>query len=241
VAIAAEELKRLAIDAYGGQQSQLRDTAVKQLLRLAEAADDLGDLELISAFTDTVLGAQGEAGALAVEFIDFIAGQPGVNPIDAAEYLGRASRRGRLLETVYHRPAKTEAKALAKGIDPATARQMALDELRRLGDTDVLVAGRKAENLAMTENTNIGGFSRVPDPSACSFCWLIAERVYKSGELAPSHAFCKCSIDPITVDRVGWANRVGSVNLDYAGGVLSEGVVGPQGPRTRRAGEAPDE
>ena len=217
MAIAAEELKRLAIDAYGGQQSQLRDTAVKQLLRLAEAADDLGDLELISAFTDTVLGAQGEAGALAVDFIEFIAGQPNATAIDAAEYLGRASRRGRLLETVYHRPAKTEATALAKGIDPATARQMALDELRRLGDTDVLVAGRKAENLAMTENTNIDGYTRVPDPSACSFCWLIAERVYKSGDLAPSHAFCKCSIDPITNDKTAWVNNVGLVDTTFTG------------------------
>jgi hypothetical protein len=217
VAIAAEELKRLAIDAYGGQQSQLRDTAVNQLLRLAEAADDLGDLELISAFTDTVLGAQGEAGALAVEFIDFIAGQPGETAIDAAEYLGRASRKGRLLETVYHRPAKTEAKALAKGIDPAAARQLALDELRRLGDTDVLVAGRKAENLAMSENTNIDGYTRVPDASACSFCWLIAERVYKSGDLAPSHAFCKCSIDPITNDKTAWVNNVGLVDTTFSG------------------------
>lgn len=217
MAIAAEELKRLAIDAYGGQQAQLRDTAVKQLLRLAEAADDLGDLELISAFTDTVLGAQGEAGALAVDFIEFIAGQPNATAIDAAEYLGRAGHNGRLLETVYHRPAKTEATALAKGIDPATARQMALDELRRLGDTDVLVAGRKAENLAMTENTNIDGYTRVPDPSACSFCWLIAERVYKSGDLAPSHAFCKCSIDPITNDKTAWVNNVGLVDTTFSG------------------------
>jgi hypothetical protein len=217
VAIAAEELKRLAIDAYAGQQSQLRDTAVKQLLRLAEAADDLGDLELISAFTDTVLGAQGEAGALAVDFIEFIAGQPNATAIDAAEYLGRAGHNGRLLETVYHRPAKTEATALAKGIDPAGARQLALDELRRLGDTDVLVAGRKAENLAMTENTNIDGYTRVPDPSACSFCWLIAERVYKSGDLAPSHAFCKCSIDPITNDKTAWVNNVGLVDTTFSG------------------------
>ena len=217
MAIAAEELKRLAIDAYAGQQSQLRDTAVKQLLRLAEAADDLGDLELISAFTDTVLGAQGEAGALAVDFIEFIAGQPNATAIDAAEYLGRAGHNGRLLETVYHRPAKTEATALAKGIDPAGARQLALDELRRLGDTDVLVAGRKAENLAMTENTNIDGYTRVPDPSACSFCWLIAERVYKSGDLAPSHAFCKCSIDPITNDKTAWVNNVGLVDTTFSG------------------------
>jgi hypothetical protein len=217
VAIAAEELKRLAIDAYAGQQSQLRDTAVKQLLRLAEAADDLADLELISAFTDTVLGAQGEAGALAVDFIEFIAGQPNATAIDAAEYLGRAGHNGRLLETVYHRPAKTEATALAKGIDPAGARQLALDELRRLGDTDVLVAGRKAENLAMTENTNIDGYTRVPDPSACSFCWLIAERVYKSGDLAPSHAFCKCSIDPITNDKTAWVNNVGLVDTTFSG------------------------
>ncbi len=217
MAIAAEELKRLAIDAYGGQQTKLRDTAINQLLRLAEAADDLGDLQLISAFTDTVLGAQGEAGALAVEFIDFIAGQPGATAIDAAEYLGRAGHNGRLLETVYHRPAKTEAKALAKGIDPAGARQLALDELRRLGDTDVLVAGRKAENLAMTENTNIDGYTRVPDPSACSFCWLIAERVYKSGDLAPSHAFCKCSIDPITNDKTAWVNNVGLVDTTFSG------------------------
>lgn len=217
MAIAAEELKRLAIDAYAGQQSQLRDTAVKQLLRLAEAADDLADLELISAFTDTVLGAQGEAGALAVDFIEFIAGQPNATAIDAAEYLGRAGHNGRLLETVYHRPAKTEATALAKGIDPAGARQLALDELRRLGDTDVLVAGRKAENLAMTENTNIDGYTRVPDPSACSFCWLIAERVYKSGDLAPSHAFCKCSIDPITNDKTAWVNNVGLVDTTFSG------------------------
>ncbi len=217
MAIAAEELKRLAIDAYGGQQSKLRDTAINQLLRLAEAADDLGDLQLIAAFTETVLGAQGEAGALAVEFIDFIADTPGVTAIDAAEYLGRANRGGNLLETVYHRPAKTEAKALAKGIDPATARQMALDELRRLGDTDVLVAGRKAETLAMTENTNIDGYQRVPDPSACSFCWLIAERVYKSAELAPSHAFCKCSIDPITNDKTEWRPNVGLVDATFTG------------------------
>jgi hypothetical protein len=217
VAIAAEELKRLAIDAYGGQQAKLRDTAINQLLRLAEAADDLADLELISAFTDTVLGAQGEAGALAVDFIEFIAGQPNATAIDAAEYLGRAGHNGRLLETVYHRPAKTEATALAKGIDPAGARQLALDELRRLGDTDVLVAGRKAENLAMTENTNIDGYTRVPDPSACSFCWLIAERVYKSGDLAPSHAFCKCSIDPITNDKTAWVNNVGLVDTTFSG------------------------
>ena len=217
MAIAAEELKRLAIDAYGGQQAKLRDTAINQLLRLAEAADDLADLELISAFTDTVLGAQGEAGALAVDFIEFIAGQPNATAIDAAEYLGRAGHNGRLLETVYHRPAKTEATALAKGIDPAGARQLALDELRRLGDTDVLVAGRKAENLAMTENTNIDGYTRVPDPSACSFCWLIAERVYKSGDLAPSHAFCKCSIDPITNDKTAWVNNVGLVDTTFSG------------------------
>jgi hypothetical protein len=217
VAIAADELKRLAIDAYGGQQAKLRETAVNQLLRLAESATDLADLQLVSAFSETVLGAQGEAGALAVEFIDFIANTPGATAVDAAEYLGRATRNNTLLETVYHRPGKTEIEALAKGIDPATARQMALDELRELGDTDVLVAGRKAENLAMTQNGKIDGYTRVPDPSACQFCWLIAERVYKSEDLAPSHAFCKCSIDPITTDKTEWRPSVGLVDTTFTG------------------------
>ncbi len=191
----AADWKLALVDAYMDEQNTYRRLTVDQLLRLANEYVDLNDVGFVGQAAEIVMAGQREAGAYAAEYIS-VMGLDDVT-VDPALYVGRATRDGTLLETVYNRPGYLERELLEAGLDPEEARAQALNMLQELGDTDVAVSARISELDAMTQSSTIWGYVRVPNPDACDFCLTIATRVYGFEGLVPAHNYCRCGVEPL--------------------------------------------
>lgn len=109
--------------------------------------------------------------------------------LDPDQMIGRKARKGALLEDVYART------LLARNAGPASSR------LVREVSTDLALARREAEWAHTSSDQRIAGYTRVLGAGGvngnCDLCIVAATRVYASRDLAPIHAHCGCSVQPV--------------------------------------------
>lgn len=58
---------------------------------------------------------------------------------------------------------------------------------------------RGVEHGATRAGTKVARYLKMPNPGACSWCFAVAGRGYRSATSVPSHANCRCGVRPVFV------------------------------------------
>lgn len=201
MAATAEQLVALARQ-YQVQQIRLTTIAVNTIARAWDTILPIGDTEaatFVGQVLPVVEGTQATAATLGATYIDTyatLAGDPVLPPLDEA--LDVATLRGGTpAETVYLRPVVTVRRALSEGRARDVALGIGRARLLQTVDTDIALAARRGSDRAMRRRSNIVGYRRVPDATACKFCLLASTQRYHRGDLMPLHPHCHCIVAPI--------------------------------------------
>ena len=124
-------------------------------------------------------------------------------------------RQGTDHAEVFGRVAAEYRRQLAGGATDTAARDSAAKRVRVIVSDDLALAGREANRQVLTGTRGITGYRRVvrPELSAggtCGLCIVASDRKYRTGELMPIHAHCKCEPLPI----IGAADPGQNLNSD---------------------------
>jgi hypothetical protein len=177
-----------------------------------------------------------EVHSLAAELADPLGRSFNVEPpLDVM--IGAATHDGTPLETVYRRPGLLLGELAAEGVAATVAQSRAETMAVELADVDLSVAGRKAEQVRGMVDRRVVGYRRVPNSGACRFCRYIATQRYKTGTLAPAHAYCGCG----TAEIYGTKDPGQIIDSKELERIKKEGVPTRYGSRkesARRASKA---
>lgn len=160
----------------------------------------------LSEIVPTVLTGQRQAVAITDGYLSMEAGiATGTDTapwgLDPDRLIGRVARRGTPLEDVYARTLL--ARVAAPSADARLEREVT---------TDIALARREAEWAHTSRDQRVIGYTRVLGAGGvggnCDLCIVAATRTYASRDLAPIHAHCGCSVQPVygaapapTIDR----------------------------------------
>lgn len=85
---------------------------------------------------------------------------------------------------------------IAEGASYEDAMEAGAARAEELGRTGYANANREGSRRTMDATEGIDRYRRVPDGNACAYCRKLAERTYRTAELAPTHAGCGCGVMP---------------------------------------------
>lgn len=150
------------------------------------------DREQLDQFLATVLpltaAANAQAVALTEAFLAQALGRPplGVDP----QQVVAGIRNGVTPEQVYERSFIAVWSALKQGAPWEQAAKLGLDRATSAAATDVQLSFTHTLRAVGTVDRHIGGFRRIPDPTACDFCRAASGQLYHTGDLMPLHNHC---------------------------------------------------
>lgn len=115
-----------------------------------------------------------------------------------------ASLRGVPMEDVVLRPAATTRWLKTK--DRPDAAEIGAQRLAIMAQTSMELALRYAAQRVVEQTPGVDGYRRILRPylsagGSCGLCIAASDRRYKTSELMPIHARCKCSVLPIIGDQ----------------------------------------
>lgn len=126
------------------------------------------------------------------------------------------------VEEVFNRPARLFRRLLAEGRDAGDALDVAANRVKMELATNIALAEREAESQVLTHagivDLDVIGWRRVvrPELSAggtCGLCLAASDRKYRTSDLKPIHAGCKCEVMPIK-EGVDPGHRLNGEDLD---------------------------
>lgn len=173
--------------------------------------DDIVD-DLARQMVDVLLTSRSLTEGMAQQYASLVLSEFTDQPTSITPGTLDPPRGGVDLAGVYRRPVEMYRRKVATGTDPADAEQQALDRAAVMGQYDLAIASRDAQ-LAQYETNGVTGYRRVVHPElsrtgSCGLCIVASDRIYRSSELMPLHARCKCETVPI----VGADDPGGAIN-----------------------------
>jgi hypothetical protein len=144
-----------------------------------------------------------DAGArLGATFIDtYVAAATGettpVSPVDIDDALGQV-RYGGARDRRYLDIIERSRQAADAGADDAI--ELGRAALGQMADQDVTLSVRAGSSAAIERHPQLGPdtrYKRTPEPTACQFCRVAAEQLYRRFDLLPIHGHCHCVTVPV--------------------------------------------
>lgn len=134
---------------------------------------------------------------------------------------------------------------MARGVPADKALEQALRLAQTLADGTVRLAERDASQQALiylAPRVGITGYRRVIRPElsrtgTCGLCIVASDQVYKTGDLMPLHARCKCEVMPIIGD-IDPGSALNNLTLGDLYGAAADSVSDLRRSGERRGGPA---
>lgn len=155
--------------------------------------------EWLSTVLPIVLAAQERSVALTDAYVARALERPALG-LDTASLVGAAVRNGADPEEVYHRPFVAVWAALGRGVLFEDALARGLHRATSTAATDVQLSHRASYGALMDADSNIRGYRRAANGSACRFCRTVAGAFVKSPTAMPLHSHCGCGLVPLEYD-----------------------------------------
>lgn len=197
-------LERIALAAWTGLGSY-RDADIDRLVDML-APQVVAGQRTIAQLTDAYLAALMRTQALGVA--------------DAVV----TTARGVPAAEVYRRPGVEVWTALSEGKPFATARDLGAQRLISLVRTDLQLAQRAQEHVALMSGP-VGGYRRVLNGERdCMLCVIASTQRYHKADLKPIHPGCDCGVAPIEGGDPGQV--INEALLEEAHDLISQGMQG---------------
>lgn len=149
----------------------------------------------------TLSGAQRDAAAAGVAYVEAAADADGISPAELSPvpdaFAGYASD-GRSLETLMVLPLVDVKERIAAGQTPSSAMSSGWIRVRRIFDTQVLDAARIAAGVGVTAHRDYSGYVRQLGGAGCPRCAILAGKFYRWNSGFARHVHCKCVHVPTT-------------------------------------------
>lgn len=152
-------------------------------------------------------GAQQAAASRADSYLDAVLAVQGLSTEAsggvAASALSGTASDGRPLDTLLAQPANLSTYALASGQSVPRALAQGRASLDMIVRTQVVDAGRVAEQVAIVARPAVGGYVRLLVPPSCPRCAILAGRWYRYSAGFSRHPNCNCIHIPSNEDAAG--------------------------------------
>lgn len=181
--------------------------------------------QFLAAVLPLTAAANAQAVALTEAFLAQSLGRPPLG-LNATEIVA-GIRNGVTPEQVYERAFINVWSALKAGTPWEQAVRMGLDRATSAAATDVQLSFTHTLRAVGTVDKRIGGFRRIPDPTACDFCRAASGQLYHSGDLMPLHNHCGCGVAPVGDLTVGRAPSTFASPSGATVAVRDHGELGP--------------
>lgn len=189
------------IDAHAAGRGRIQDRVFAALYATWVRFDGWYRDSLVSeaaaaAFDVVAAGQSGQAAltdAYLARATTLTRGAP-VAPIGVAPAMRESLRVGVTGPQIQERVASEFRWQIFRGLDPDTARDVALNRARESATQDLNLAfQRQVANF--TQKRRVTQWRRVTrGEGVCGLCMAASHRVYGSGDLLPMHARCRCSV-----------------------------------------------
>jgi hypothetical protein len=202
----AEAVATLAAQ-QAAAQGQLTQRTLELLAGLWAAITDPTDAEQLRVFTAraaTVLrSAELAVGQVTETYLRQVLAELDVQvPTRTLVALPESLRQGVPNEEVLARPAATVRYLRSVETPTEAADAAGAARLRSIAETNLELALRQSAVDVVSKVETVRGYRRILRPylsegGSCGLCIVAADRIYRTDQLMPIHAKCKCSVLPV--------------------------------------------